>query len=112
MNAVYTFPSKYAYYLEDSLKLYIDKSDKEDYNTEIFMDMNFKHYPLRDYKAMWSEMNCVVKDYAKIGKRNQNAIEHGKLGKHMMHLVRLYYMCFDILENEKLLHTEEKNMTY
>ena len=102
MNAVYTFPSKYAYYPEDSLKLYIDKSDKEDYNTEIFMDMNFKHYPLRDYKAMWSEMNCVVKDYAKIGKRNQNAIEHGKLGKHMMHLVRLYYMCFDILENEKI----------
>ena len=73
MNAVYTFPSKYAYYPEDSLKLYIDKSDKEDYNTEIFMDMNFKHYPLRDYKA-----------------------------KHMMHLVRLYYMCFDILENEKI----------
>lgn len=102
MNAVYTFPGKYAYYQEDSLKLYIDKSDREDYNTEIFMDMNFKHYPLRDYKAMWSEMNCVVKDYAKIGKRNQNAIEHGKLGKHMMHLVRLYYMCFDILENEKI----------
>lgn len=59
------------------IKLYIDKSDREEYETEIFMDINFKHYPLRDYKSMWSEMNCVVKDYAKIGKRNQHAIEKG-----------------------------------
>ena len=75
---------------------------------EIFMDVNLKHYPLRDYKAMWSEMNSVVKDYAKLGKRNKQAIEHQKLGKHMMHLVRLYYMCFDILENEKIITYREK----
>ena len=108
MNAVYTFPGKYATYPEDAIKLYIDKSDREEYETEIFMDINFKHYPLRDYKSMWSEMNCVVKDYAKIGKRNQHAIEKGKLGKHMMHLVRLYLMCFDILENEKIITYREK----
>lgn len=108
MNAVYTFPAKYASCPEDSIKLYIDKSDNEEFDTEIFMDINFKHYPLRDYKSMWSEMNNVVKDYAKIGKRNQRAIEKGKLGKHMMHLVRLYFMCFDILENEKIVTYREK----
>lgn len=43
------------------------------------MDVNLSHYPLRDYKGMWSEMNNIVKDYAKIGKRNKNAAEHGKL---------------------------------
>lgn len=108
MNAVYTFPKKYASCPEDSIKLYIDKSDNEEFDTEIFMDINFKHYPLRDYKSMWSEMNNVVKDYSKIGKRNQRAIEKGKLGKHMMHLVRLYFMCFDILENEKIVTYREK----
>ena len=72
------------------------------------MDINLKHYPLRDYKSMWSEMNNIVKDYSKIGKRNKHAVEHGKLGKHMMHLVRLYYMCFDILENEKIITYREK----
>lgn len=72
------------------------------------MDISLKHYPLRDYKAMWSEMNNIVKDYTKIGKRNKHAIEHNKLGKHMMHLVRLYYMCFDILENEKVVTYREK----
>lgn len=107
MNAYYTFPEKYFQFNEDNIKLYIDKSQQEEYDTEIFMDINLKHYPLRDYKSMWSEMNNIVKDYAKIGKRNKNAIEHGKLGKHMMHLIRLYMMCLDILEREQIITYRE-----
>ena len=75
---------------------------------KFFMDVNLHHYPLRDYKSMWSEMNNVVKDYSKIGKRNKNAIEHNKLGKHMMHLIRLYMMCLDILEKEEIVTYREK----
>ena len=108
MNAYYTFPGKYFEFPNDSIKLYIDKSHQEEYDTEIFMDVNLHHYPLRDYKSMWSEMNNIVKDYSKIGKRNKHAIEKNKLGKHMMHLVRLYYMCFDILENERIVTYREK----
>ena len=108
MNAFHTFPEKYFHFEEDSIRLYIDKSEQEEYNTEIFMDVNLHHYPLRDYKSMWSEMNNVVKDYSKIGKRNKNAIEHNKLGKHMMHLIRLYMMCLDILEHEKIVTYREK----
>ena len=106
-NAYVTFPERYFDFSEDNIRLYIDKSDQEEYDTEIFMDINLHHYPLRDYKSMWSEMNNIVKDYSKIGKRNKHAIEHAKLGKHMMHLVRLYYMCFDILENEKIVTYRE-----
>lgn len=72
------------------------------------MDVNLTRYPLRDYKSMWSEMNNVVKDYSKIGKRNQHAIEHNKLGKHMMHLIRLYMMCLDILENKDIVTFRSK----
>lgn len=36
------------------------------------------------------------------GKRNNQAISKGKLSKHMMHLIRLYYMCFDILEKGEI----------
>ena len=107
MNAYYTFPEKYFQFNEDNIKLYIDKSQQEEYDTEIFMDINLKHYPLRDYKSMWSEMNNIVKDYAKIGKRNKNAITHNKLGKHMMHLIRLYMMCLDILEKEQIITYRE-----
>lgn len=106
-NAYVTFPEKYFNFPEDSIKLYIDKSYQEDFDTEIFMDVNLSHYPLRDYKAMWSEMNNIVKDYSKIGKRNKHAIEHSKLSKHMMHLVRLYLMCFDILEKEEIITYRE-----
>ena len=108
MNAYHTFPGKYFGFPSDGIKLYIDKSHQEEYDTEIFMDINLHHYPLRDYKSMWSEMNNIVKDYSKIGKRNKHAIEHAKLGKHMMHLVRLHYMCFDILENERIVTYREK----
>lgn len=101
-NAKYTFPTKFFECPEDAIKLYIDKAVNPEYDTEIFMDINLKHYPLRDYKSMWSEMIAIVKEYAKIGARNRKAIERGKLSKHMMHLVRLYLMCFDILEKGEI----------
>ncbi len=107
-NASYDFKNNYFEMPEDAIKLYIDKSTREGYDTEIFMDVNLSHYPLRDYKGMWAEMQGIVKSYAKIGKRNEKAIEHDKLGKHMMHLIRLHMMCLDILENEKIVTYREK----
>lgn len=107
-NASVNFKERYFQYPDDAIKLYIDKSDSEDLDSEIYMDVKLTKYPLRDYKAMWSEMNNVVKDYSKIGKRNKHAIEHGKLGKHMMHLIRLYMMCLDILENKEIVTYRKK----
>ena len=107
-NAMYDFKRKYADFDDGAIKLYVDRAVSEEYESEIFMDINLHHYPLRDYKTMWSEMNNIVKTYSKIGHRNQNAIERGKLGKHMMHLIRLYLMCLDILERGKILTYREK----
>ena len=108
-NAAYTFKDRYFQLDDDMIKLYIDKSEQEEYDTEVFMDINLKHYPLRDYKNMWSEMNNIVKEYSKVGKRNQNAIEHNKLSKHMMHLIRLYLMCLDILNDGEIVTYREKD---
>lgn len=108
-HASVDFKRRYLERPEDSIKLYIDEAVQEGYDTEIFMDVVLTHYPLRDYKGLWSEMNTIVKEYGKIGKRNEKAIEHNKLGKHMMHLVRLYLMCFDILENEEIITFREKD---
>lgn len=106
-HATYDFKNRYFDMPNDAIKLYIDKAVQEGYDTEIFMDVNLHHYPLRDYKGMWSEMQSIVKAYSKIGKRNEKAIEHNKLGKHMMHLIRLYMMCLDILEKEKIITYRE-----
>ena len=108
-NASYSFKEQYFAYDNDAIRLYIDKSEQEEYDTEIFMDISLKHYPLRDYKGMWSVMNNIVKEYSKIGHRNANAIEHGKLSKHMMHLVRLYLMCLDILNDGEIATYREKD---
>lgn len=101
------FNKKYSDFSEDQISLYIDKAVQEGYDTEIFMDVKLTHYPLRDYCSMWSELQNTVKAYGKIGKRNEKALEHGKIAKHMMHLIRLYMMCLDILEKEKIITYRE-----
>lgn len=106
-SAMMDFKNRYTEFEEGSIKLLIDKSDKEDLETEIFMDVNLKHYPLRDYKSIWSEMHNIVKDYGKLNKRN-NKKDDLHLNKHAMHLVRLYLMCLDIFEKEEII-TYRKN---
>lgn len=107
-HASVDFKERYLDMPDDAIKLYIDTAVQEGYDTEIFMDVVMTHYPLRDFKDFWSEMHAIVKSYSKIGKRNSKAIEHSKLGKHMMHLVRLYLMCFDILEYGEVCTYREK----
>jgi len=107
-NSQLTFDEKYLEYDEDSIRLYIDDAVNEEFDKEIFMDIHLTHYPLRDYKGMWSEMNNIVKEYSRLGHRNENAIKRGKLAKHMMHLIRLYMMCDDILLDGKIITYREK----
>lgn len=102
------FNSKYSSLSEDQLKLYIDKAVKEGYDTEIFMDVRLTHYPVRDYCNMWNELQHIVTSYNKIGARNSKAIEHGKVSKHAMHLLRLQYMLLDILKGNGIITYREK----
>lgn len=112
-NAVYTYKEKFFPMSEDDyIRLYLADSDQENFDKEIFMDVHLTHYPLRDYKGMTSDMANILKDYAKIGSRNSKAIEHGKLAKHMMHLIRLYLMCLDILEHGEIITYREKDHDY
>lgn len=113
-HAYENFKDKYFYMPDDSIKLYIDKAldNNGELTNEIFMDVNLTHYPLRDYKCMWSEMHNIVKSYNSSGHRNNQAIEKGKLNKHIMHLVRLYHMCFDILEKGEINTYREKELDF
>jgi hypothetical protein len=101
-HAEVEYKQRYFHYPDDAFKLYIDKSDREDMDSEIFLDAHISHYPLRDFNGVIQETNAVIKGYAKMSSRSKKAIEHDKLGKHMMHLVRLYLMCFDILEKGEI----------
>ena len=114
-SASYEWPERYSSMCNGlNVKLYLDDTDKqlEGLTKDIFIDIDLKHYPLRDYEGMWSLMKNIVNSYDKLGQRNSKAIEHGKLGKHMMHLVRLYLMCLDILEKEEINTYREHDITF
>lgn len=104
-NAEYSFHTRYTDYPKDAINLYVDGTGED---ADIYMDINLHHFPLRDYNGMLSEMHTVIRDYDKLGKRNKNAIEHNKIAKHSMHLLRLYMMCIDILEKHEINTYREK----
>ena len=107
-NAKYDFKTRYYPHEDQDITLYIDKAVQKGYESEIFMDVRLEHYPLRDWVGMWNEMKAIISSYNKVGKRNEKAISHDKLGKHMAHLIRLYLMCLDILEKEEIITYREK----
>jgi len=100
-NALDDFNSKYNMFDKGSIHLYIDQAENPDMETEIFVDASYRHLPLRDYEKMWETMHNVVKDYNKIGKRN-NKKDDNHLNKHAMHLIRLFMMAIDILEKGEI----------
>jgi predicted nucleotidyltransferase len=108
-SAMTSFEDRYTKLPEGSMVLRIDKSDKEEFDEEIFIDVNLKHYPLRDLKGMWADMQNVVKDYDKLSRRNKKKDDE-HLNKHAMHLVRLYLMCIDIIEKEEIITYRENDL--
>ena len=96
-------------YKTDS-KLYIDKAETEGLETEIFLDADFRHFPLRRYNDLMNTLNSVVRDYDRIGKRNHKK-DDNHLNKHAMHLVRLFMMGIDILaDGEIRTHRPESDL--
>ena len=85
----------------NNTRLYVDTAVTEGMETEIFLDADLKHYPLRRYADMMNTLNSVVRDYDKVGKRNHKK-DDNHLNKHAMHLIRLFMMGIDILQREEI----------
>ncbi len=101
------FKGKFTDYPESAVSMYIDESER--LGEEIYVDFKFCHYPLRDFNMIIKETSTIERDYNKLGKRNSNAIKHGKIEKHAMHLVRIYHMAFDILERKQIVTYREED---
>lgn len=106
-NAMHDFNRQYKRYREGSMEIFIDRAENPDFDTEIFVNAQLKHYPLRDYAGMWNTMANVVRDYDRIGKRNKKK-DDLHLNKHAMHLIRLFLMALDILEKGEIHTYREK----
>lgn len=106
-NAMYDFNNHYKQFENGSLEILIDQAVNPELETEIFVNVNLKHYPLRDYASMWNSMSKIVRDYEKVGKRNKKK-DDLHLNKHAMHLIRLFMMALDILEKGEINTYREK----
>ena len=100
-NEMHGFNTSYKNFENGSIEIFIDKAVNPELETEIFVNANMIHYPLRDYASMWNTMANVVRDYEKIGKRNKKK-DDLHLNKHAMHLIRLFMMALDILEKGEI----------
>ena len=101
-NALEDFNRRHGISENENVRIYIDKAQNPELDTELFVDANYTHYPLRDYEDMWGTMRNVIRDYDKIGKRNKKK-DANHLNKHAMHLIRLFMMAIDILEQGRII---------
>lgn len=83
--------------LTNSLTFHIEPATHEGLEEEVCVDLNLCNYPVRDLRSLVNDIDNVVRDYERdVNSRNKKK-DDAHLNKHAMHLVRLYYMCIDIL---------------
>ncbi len=88
------------------LNFEIKSSDKKEYDSEIYLDINVESMPLRDFLRINSDMSNMIRNYGKLNKRNHKK-DFNHLCKHAMHLIRLYYMGIDIIKNHEIITYRE-----
>ena len=108
-NAMDDFTRRNARVGQGSIRLFIDKAVTEGMETEIFVDADYRHLPLRDYNSVLETLRNVVRDYDRIGKRNHKK-DDNHLNKHAMHLIRLLMTVLDILEKQEIIICRQENL--
>lgn len=88
--------SRYGEYIDNSAKI------KRNEN-ELLLSFAVKDMPVNKVSNILNEFNSIDREYRK-SVRNDKATSHGKLSKHMMHLIRLYMMGIEIMDNQTV-HT-------
>lgn len=68
---------------------------------ELYMTVNFDAVPIHRVTTAFNELLTIKNEFNKLNHRNDKLTEK-KLNKHLMHLVRLYKTCFDILEKGEI----------
>jgi len=100
-HAMEDFERRHEEINKGAVRLYADQAVADDSDTEIFIDAELRHFPLRSYGDMVNSLNSVVRNYDRIGKRNHKK-DDNHLNKHAMHLIRLFLMGIDILEEAQI----------
>ena len=108
-DAMKSFSDRYTEFDSGSIELFIDKSNRDDLDTEIYTNISLIKYPARELSSIMNDLTNIVSSYDKLTQRNKKK-DDNHLNKHAMHLVRLYLMCLDILEKEDIITYRENDL--
>lgn len=108
-NAMQSFGERYTEFENGSIELFTDKSEREGFESEVFANIHLDRYPIREFNGIVHDLTNIVSAYSKLNHRNHKK-DDNHLNKHAMHLIRLYLMCLDILENEDVITYRENNL--
>lgn len=80
-------------------------------NTQLLVKISMDHgMTMKDFSGVYNEVSAIAKDFTThVGHRNRKKDEY-HLNKHAMHLVRLYLMCFDILEKHEIVTYRKEDL--
>lgn len=107
-GAVKTFEDRYTKFEYGSISLFTGESLREELDSEVFANIHLDKYPAREFNGIMNELTAILSSYEKLNGRNRKK-DNNHLNKHAMHLVRLYLMCLDILENEDIVTYREND---
>lgn len=107
-NAMMTFPCRYSTFSPEQIQLHVEDLDGV---PAIFADVDMKNIPLRQFISISNELTEVTRHYDKLNHRNSKK-DDAHLNKHAMHLIRLYLMCFDILEKGDIITYRENDKDF
>lgn len=75
---------------------------------KIVLNASAEDCPVEDLSAVIDIVSKTVTNRRKLSARNRYALDHGKIAKHSMHLLRLYMMAEDLLLDGKVITYREK----
>lgn len=98
--------------LEEKNELFFEHAIKTKVEKDkLLMSIHFDDKPIELIRATLNDLLTIEHTYNKLGQRNNKKSEQ-KLDKHVMHLVRLYHMCFDLLERAEINTYREKDREF
>lgn len=100
-RSIKSFGDRYTSFEHGCIELLTAESQRDDLDTEVFCNIHIDKYPARELQTLLNTLSAVVRNYEKLNHRNHKK-DNVHLNKHAMHLIRLYLMCLDILENEEI----------
>lgn len=100
-RSIKSFGDRYTSFENGGIELMTAESPRDDLDIEVFCNIHIDKYPAREFQTLLNTLSSVVGNYEKLNYRNHKK-DDAHLNKHAMHLIRLYLMCLDILENEEI----------